>query len=56
LSGRWVGLDLAAVMAGLGPAIHDFAVAPAKSWMLGPIPRMTIGREDTLSALSRFCC
>jgi hypothetical protein len=33
--------NLSTVMAGPGPAIHDFAGAMRKSWMPGPSPGMT---------------
>ncbi len=32
------------VLAGLGPAIHDFAGAVPKAWVPGPSPGMTVER------------
>ena len=39
-------ITLSAVMAGLGPATHDFGTAPAKSWVPGTGPGMTRGGVD----------
>ena len=51
-------LLLSAVLAGLGPAIHDFGQntqpCPAKSWVPGPSPGMTRGEiEGTEERIQR---
>jgi hypothetical protein len=38
--------NLSTVMAGLGPATHDFGMAPAESWMPGPSPGRTRGEGE----------
>jgi hypothetical protein len=49
-------MDMAAVMAGLVPAIHVFDRAPSKTWMPGTRPGMTTWCELNVPYTGKLSC